>query len=92
MTDAKWTDLVAGSKVEDASTFKPARGKLAVGGQMNIKLRHDSAVKRALFLAKRGPEEYEVSQLAVYQVDRMLGVSCTATWCDQLFLEFLRFA
>ena len=42
---------------------------------MDIVVEIDSKTFPAVFLAKRGPEEFDVSQLAVYQVDRMLGVS-----------------
>ena len=67
--------MVEESKVEDATTFKPARGKLANGGQMNVMLNSQDTKRAALFLAKRGPDEFDLSQLAVYQLDQMLGVS-----------------
>ena len=74
MTDQRWEVGVKEGKIKDASSFKPARGKLANGGQMDIVVEIDSISYPAVFLAKKGPEEFDVSQLAVYQLDRMLGV------------------
>nr|CAB3262863.1 uncharacterized protein LOC100184284 [Phallusia mammillata] len=84
MKDKDWVNLVAESKIEDASTFKPARGKLANGGQMNIHVKQNGNVIPALFLAKRGPEEFDVSQLAVYQLDRMLGLYKTVPAIERM--------
>jgi len=74
MTDESWLTGVKEGKIKNANSFKPARGKLANGGQMDIVVEIDSQTYPAVFLAKRGPEEFDVSQLAAYQVDRMLGV------------------
>ena len=74
MTSEEWVDGVKEGKIKDAKSFKPARGKLASGGQMDVVVEIGSKSYPAVFLAKRGPEEFDISQLAVYQVDRLLGV------------------
>lgn len=74
MTDLKWITVMKEGKIKDATSFKPARGKDAVGGQMHVTIVFESKSYPAVFLAKQGPDEFAVSQLAIYQLDRMLGV------------------
>ena len=77
MSDKQWSTGVAEGKVTDATSFKPARGKLANGGQMDIVVTIGSNSYSSVFLAKHGPDEFDVSQLAVFQLDRILGVRTT---------------
>ncbi|CAK8696862.1 unnamed protein product [Clavelina lepadiformis] len=83
-TGEQFSTMVEESKVEDATTFKPARGKLANGGQMNVMLNSQDTKRAALFLAKRGPDEFDLSQLAVYQLDQMLGLYKTIPAVERL--------
>nr|XP_002128638.1 uncharacterized protein LOC100184284 [Ciona intestinalis] len=82
-SEQQFQDIIQKSRVEDASTFKPARGKLANGGQMNINLNYESSVRPALFLAKAGPEEFHAVQMAVYNLDRTLGLYKTGVSCER---------
>nr|XP_039247683.1 uncharacterized protein LOC120325659 isoform X1 [Styela clava] len=74
MSDSKLQSIVLDATVADATKFKPSRGKMAVGGQMNIMLETSSKPTPALFLAKKGPEEFHLAQLTTYHLDRMLGL------------------
>lgn len=74
MSDSKLQAIVLEATVGDATKFKPSRGKMAVGGQMNIMLESSSKPSPALFLAKKGPEEFHLAQLTTYHLDRMLGL------------------
>lgn len=74
MSDAKWQSVVLEASVSDATKFKPSRGKMAVGGQMDVTLDSSSRPAPALFLAKNGPDEFHLAQLAAYHLDRMLGL------------------
>ena len=74
MTDDQWSAGILGGKIKDAMSFKPARGKDAVGGQMDVVIKLDSKSYPGVFLAKQGPEEFSASQSALYQLDRILGV------------------
>lgn len=74
MSDTKWQSVVLEASVSDATKFKPSRGKMAVGGQMDVTLDSSSRPSPALFLAKNGPDEFHLAQLAAYHLDRMLGL------------------
>lgn len=74
MTDSKWQSAVLESTIKDASAFKPSRGKMAVGGQMNVMLEVVPKLSTALFMAKKGPQEYHLAQLTTFYLDRMLGL------------------
>ena len=89
LSDEEWLSVMYDGIVDDAVAFKPARGKLANGGQMTVLLNEDrlSSSKQCMFLAKKGPEEYSTSQLAVYQLDRLLGLYKTLPTAERHLSE-----
>ncbi|CAH1233592.1 PKDCC [Branchiostoma lanceolatum] len=76
LTDEKWASILANSSLTSADNFQhPAGGKAIPGGQLTLTLKdRQDQVFKAMFMSKTGPEEFHLSQLLVYQLDRLMGL------------------
>ncbi|XP_035663710.1 uncharacterized protein LOC118407352 isoform X2 [Branchiostoma floridae] len=85
LTDEKWASILANSSVTSADNFQhPAGGKAIPGGQLTVTLQDTAGqVFKAMFMSKAGPEEFHLSQLLVYQLDRLMGLYQMVPTCSR---------